>query len=139
MVADSGVFDTLPRSRGRGVIQKKTREFVRSFFLPRGGTEHPPGTGSPLYAGRFDGQPALFVHAWYNPLAVQDPAGDGHPDGWVPWIVPRTPDPSAKAWHSLVVEQLERLGYVNTHAGWTILVQREPVECDVFLKAGDAR
>jgi hypothetical protein len=116
---------------------KKSRLFVRSFFLPHGGTGGGAVARSPLYAGRFDGRPALFVYDWYNPIAVEMRTYSGlHPtwEDWPTWLIPREVDETARAWRDLVIEELVGLGYTNTHAGWTMVIGASRHECDIVMK-----
>lgn len=45
--------------------------FIRSFLNPEGGTERPPAS-SPVYAGRFHGNTALFIYGSHNCLCYSD-------------------------------------------------------------------
>jgi hypothetical protein len=94
---------------------KKTRLFVRSFFLPTGGTQGGAVARSPLYAGRFSG-----LHPTW--------------EDWPTWLIPREVDETARAWRDLVIEELVGLGYTNTHAGWTMVIGASRHECDIVMK-----
>lgn len=132
-----------PGGKGRSGIGKVTRDFVRSFFLPHGGTEHPPGVGSPLYAGRMDGHPALFAYGSWNPIAIESRNHGENPfspdttaGDWPAWLVSRAEsiNKTAIPFREVVAGELLALGYVNTGAGWTIKNGRDTVECDIWMK-----
>lgn len=90
-------------------------EFVFSFLLPHGGTETPPKNVN-LYAGRWEGMPALFSFGSYHLLAVAETVGSSE-QPWTSWKVNTSRPTRETSMHlNALYAALERCSYEKSEA-----------------------